>query len=290
MLDCQLKMSNKSSKLLSTQPYAHVDDVDNEDDEDNDDDYRPSEDEEAGLSLSEMLGSKLRSAHRIQLRSSFFSDLDPELSGDEIDAGPSADETCKEVTTAKVELSEEKKKRADELWAELCGSNKKCLQKATIALTTSSCSSLKDVKLNESVAHKKNDDKFCKVYDFAGDEVVVEKERITKKKTTESVDGLKVNNEPTSTQSRFAITVKRSTGLGSLVSNLTKKQKMSTLTKTKLDWDLFKKDEGIEDELRHHVKNKDSFVERQAFLQRTDLKQFEIEKNIRERSRLRDPK
>lgn len=65
---------------------------------------------------------------------------------------------------------------------------------------------------------------------------------------------------------------------------------MSTLTKTKLDWDVFKKDEGIEDELRNHVKNKDSFVERMAFLQRTDFKQFEIEKSIREKSRLRDNK
>ncbi|CAG7834517.1 unnamed protein product [Allacma fusca] len=64
-----------------------------------------------------------------------------------------------------------------------------------------------------------------------------------------------------------------------------KKQKMGTLEKTKLDWQAFKKDKGIEDELKTHVKSKDGYVDRQEFLQRTDLRQFEIEKNLRARQR-----
>jgi hypothetical protein len=76
-------------------------------------------------------------------------------------------------------------------------------------------------------------------------------------------------------------------GLGSLVSSLGKANKVSTLSKSKQDWEGFKREEGIEEDLVNHTKSKDSFVERQAFLQRSDLRQFELEKNIRERNRAR---
>lgn len=82
--------------------------------------------------------------------------------------------------------------------------------------------------------------------------------------------------------------LKRGPGLNNLVANLGKKQKLSTLKKTELDWDLFKREEGIAEDLRNHTKNKNSYVERQAFLQRTDLKQFEIEKSIRDKNRSRN--
>lgn len=46
-------------------------------------------------------------------------------------------------------------------------------------------------------------------------------------------------------------------GIGSVLSQLGKKKKISTLEKTKLDWDRFKKDENIEDELNNYKKGKD---------------------------------
>ncbi|GJJ74303.1 hypothetical protein EMPS_06661 [Entomortierella parvispora] len=47
-----------------------------------------------------------------------------------------------------------------------------------------------------------------------------------------------------------------------------KPAKMNTLEKSKLDWNTFVGKEGIEDELKHH--NKDGYMEKVAFLQRTD--------------------
>jgi len=47
-----------------------------------------------------------------------------------------------------------------------------------------------------------------------------------------------------------------------------KPAKLNTLEKSKLDWNNFVGKEGIEDELKHH--NKDGYMEKVAFLQRTD--------------------
>ena len=56
---------------------------------------------------------------------------------------------------------------------------------------------------------------------------------------------------------------------------------MSTLEKSKLDWESFKKDEGIGEDLKTFNQGKQGFLERQAFLERADHKQFEIERNLR---------
>ena len=64
-----------------------------------------------------------------------------------------------------------------------------------------------------------------------------------------------------------------------------KKSKLSTLSKTKHDWDEYKKDKDIVEELQQHTKSKHSYVERQAFLERADLRQYEKEKKVREHQR-----
>lgn len=75
----------------------------------------------------------------------------------------------------------------------------------------------------------------------------------------------------------------RTGGLSGLASQLSgnKKQKLSVLEKSKLDWDTFKQDEGITEDLKTFNQGKMGFLERQAFLERADVKQFEIEKNFR---------
>lgn len=75
-------------------------------------------------------------------------------------------------------------------------------------------------------------------------------------------------------------------GLGSVLSQI-KKSKTSTLEKSKQEWGQFKKEEGLEEELDQHNRSKDAYVERQAFLLRADLRQFENEREIRERDRAR---
>ncbi|XP_046552756.1 E3 SUMO-protein ligase ZBED1-like isoform X3 [Haliotis rubra] len=51
--------------------------------------------------------------------------------------------------------------------------------------------------------------------------------------------------------------------------------------KSKMDWNTFKKDKGIEDDLQIHNRGKESYLERMAFLNRADVRQFEIEKSLR---------
>lgn len=52
----------------------------------------------------------------------------------------------------------------------------------------------------------------------------------------------------------------RGGGLAAIVGQLGKKNKLSTLEKSKLDWDRFKKAEGIEEDIQTHNKGKDGYV------------------------------
>lgn len=158
-----------------------------------------------------------------------------------------------------------------------------------------------------------------KIYDFAGERVEVEekvpkssiasssssslKEKGNSEDKNTSVNGLN-GSTPSSSKGapiRTRVSILSSNpaqialaskpgakkGLSAVLNAIqsNKKQKMSTLDKTKLDWQAFKKEKGIEDELKTQVKSKDSFVDRQEFLQRADVRQFEIEKDLRARQR-----
>lgn len=70
-------------------------------------------------------------------------------------------------------------------------------------------------------------------------------------------------------------------GIGSMLGQLSKKNKISVLDKSKHDWNSFKRTEGIDEELQTHNRGKDGYLERQDFLDRTDVRQFELEKSIR---------
>ncbi|EDV59951.1 uncharacterized protein Dere_GG10889 [Drosophila erecta] len=74
-------------------------------------------------------------------------------------------------------------------------------------------------------------------------------------------------------------------GIGSIMNKLEKKRNLSVLERSQLDWKIFKQDEGIDELLCSHNKGKDGYLDRQDFLQRTDLRQFEIEKNLRQSRR-----
>lgn len=122
-----------------------------------------------------------------------------------------------------------------------------------------------------------------KVFDFAGEEVRVTKEvdatseeaQLFLKKQEQKVAG--------STSHPTVSGVKRpSGGMTSLLGKIHgKKQKLSTLEKSKLDWENFKEEEGIGDELAIHNRGKEGYLERQAFLERVDHRQFEIERSVR---------
>ena len=74
--------------------------------------------------------------------------------------------------------------------------------------------------------------------------------------------------------------------LASLVASLTAKKSMSTLAKSQVDWQISKDEEGDTAELEKATKN--GYVDKQAFLAKTDLRQFELEKAARNVKRRQD--
>ncbi|GLD96408.1 hypothetical protein PINS_up005091 [Pythium insidiosum] len=87
-----------------------------------------------------------------------------------------------------------------------------------------------------------------------------------------------------SVSKKVAVTAKSgSQKLDQVLASLDAPKKVSTMEKSSIDWDKFKEQEGIEDELTQYTK--DGYIEKQEFLQRLDLKRFEIEKAQRDRER-----
>ncbi|KYM95532.1 PREDICTED: craniofacial development protein 1 [Cyphomyrmex costatus] len=197
------------------------------------------------------------------------------------------EEECKE----KKELTEEEeKKRADSLWADFMKDTaviSKSKPQNSINRSNEKSSPIQKPKVQEKV-------KITKVFEFAGEEVKVEKEvsiDSAEARLSLSTDENSAAKAPESTsptvKERGRGDIKR-VGLGgisSVLGQIGKKAKISTLEKSKLDWDNFKKQENIEEELNTHNKGKDGYLERQDFLQRADLRQFEIEKQLRNTSR-----
>lgn len=122
-----------------------------------------------------------------------------------------------------------------------------------------------------------------KVFDFAGEMVTVSKEVAAD--SSEAKKYLKSQEEDSKTTPVSSTGTKRPGGLAGIVGSIGKKQKMGVLDKSKLDWNSFVSQEGISEELKTHNKGKEGYVEKQMFLERADLRQFEIEKSIRDKNR-----
>lgn len=132
--------------------------------------------------------------------------------------------------------------------------------------------------------------KITKIFEFAGEEVKVEKEvpvdsaeaRLSLSAADNSTKSAESTSPASRGRGRGGI---RRGGISSVLGQIGKKAKISTLEKSKLDWDNFKKQENIEEELTTHNRGRDGYLERQDFLQRADLRQFEIEKELRNSGR-----
>lgn len=86
--------------------------------------------------------------------------------------------------------------------------------------------------------------------------------------------------------SRQPTTSTRATKPHDLLKGLKNTQKKPTiLEQAAKDWDKCKQEENIEEELKQATKSKSSYLDRQQFLQRADLRQYEKEREIREKTR-----
>lgn len=185
---------------------------------------------------------------------------------------------------------EEEKKKADLLWSDFLRDVEPIPKKRTIpamsAVTEPSKPSSSTTSSQEAPPSEKKV-KITQLLEFAGETIKVDKEvsadskeaRLFAKKEEEEVAG--------PTKSPPGLTGKRKPGgVGNVLNQLfNKKQKISTLEKSKLDWDNYKKSEGLVEDLQSHNRGKDGYLEKQAFLQRADVRQFEIEKNLRTKNR-----
>ncbi|XP_072291708.1 craniofacial development protein 1 [Eucyclogobius newberryi] len=191
------------------------------------------------------------------------------------------------------------KKKSDDLWASfLCDVGSR--PKQSTAATDSDTKLTGDTQSSTvKTASPKTETKpaepakvtITKVFDFAGEEVRVNKEVAADSR--EARDFLKSQEkqeeeeeEESASESPSSATAscgtKRSAGLSGILGRIGgKKQKMSTLEKSKMDWDAFKSEEGISDELAIHNRGREGYVERKNFLERVDHRQFEIEKTVR---------
>eukprot|EP01080_Neovahlkampfia_damariscottae_P007534 gene7534-11858_t len=71
---------------------------------------------------------------------------------------------------------------------------------------------------------------------------------------------------------------KKISGLDALLNKMTEKSK-STIQKSKKDWEKYKLVSGTKSEVEKYAK--DGYVEEKNFIQRTDVRQFEIERDLR---------
>ncbi|KAJ1069544.1 hypothetical protein K5549_006128 [Capra hircus] len=193
-----------------------------------------------------------------------------------------------------VESEDARKKKEDELWASFLNDvgPKSKVPASTHVKTgeeTEEASSSHLVKAERLEKPKEAEKvKITKVFDFAGEEVRVIKEVDA---TSKEAKSFFKQNEKEKPQSNVPSAVpsppagsglKRSSGMSSLLGKIrAKKQKMSTLEKSKLDWESFKEEEGIGEELAIHNRGKEGYIERKAFLDRVDHRQFEIERDLR---------
>lgn len=177
---------------------------------------------------------------------------------------------------------EAEKKRAESLWASFLSDTadvrpdppkpatkeREKVDVDAIIKTTAGASTSDDkrAKVEAPMPEKRT---ITEIFDFAGEKVEVQK----------VVPAGNGSSKETSNGRQRSAALKG--GIGSILNQLGNAKKISVLEKTKLDWTSFKQKEGIEEDLQTHNKGKDGFLERQDFLQRTDLRQFEIEKNQR---------
>lgn len=193
-------------------------------------------------------------------------------------------------TEAETNEDDAEKQRVDALWADFLGGSTDNTTDATKtnsskkeANNSSESSGSKDVLDNDLKKEEKKEEKksvqperktITEIFDFAGETVEVEKEvEVSKEPLSVAKTGIGQLDGPGRASQRAKI--------GSILDHLGKAKKISTLEKTKLDWNNFKKKEGIDEELQTHNKGKGGYLEKQDFLQRTDLRQFEIEKSQR---------
>lgn len=182
------------------------------------------------------------------------------------------------------ELSpEEEKKKADQLWADFLRDVEPVPKRPRSPSHFKPSAVLNNLQsapgTSQAAPATEKKVTITKLMQFAGETIKVEKEVPCDSKEARLLLA-KQEGEPSKPPG------KPRRGVESLLDELfNKKKKLTTLEKSKLDWENYKKTHGIAEDLQNHNRGKDGYLEKQAFLQRTDMRQFEIEKNLRAKNK-----
>lgn len=222
-----------------------------------------------------------------------------EPNNDKVEADDQLQEEATSSTLKRENDEAKQKKKSDDLWASFLsdvGSRPKPSTAASDLNSTSksdTSSAIISTPKTETKPSEPAKVTITKVFDFAGEEVRVNKEVAadsreaksflkSQSSAKESEDTEEQSSSPDRSIAPASSNAKRPAGLSGILGRIGgKKQKMSTLEKSKMDWDAFKSEEGISDELAIHNRGREGYVERKNFLERVDHRQFEIEKTVR---------
>lgn len=143
---------------------------------------------------------------------------------------------------------EEEKRKADAIWADFLGGTESHLESkegGKSAASTSLKPSIKPEPTKPNIPAKVA--AASEIFEFAGETVKIPAKETEKPSTTAPLASTRLGTPG----------VKRAGGLSSVLNQLTKKNKLSVLEKTKLDWDGFKSEEGIGEELQTHNRGRE---------------------------------
>lgn len=205
----------------------------------------------------------------------------------------------------KDELDDDDDDNEDALWASFLGTAQQTvpkpatnskqteiqLKKTTPTTSNGSSTKTETTKPQATVTKTEQTKVVTEIFEFAGEKVEIQKEiKVSDQPSINSAANTLQEPAVSKVEAKSSSIPsfnrpKQSGGLSSVLGQLGKKNKLSVLEKSKLDWNGFKRNEGIDEELQTHNKGRDGFLERQDFLQRTDLRQFELEKSMRQATR-----
>ena len=132
---------------------------------------------------------------------------------------------------------------------------------------------------------------------FAGQEICVEKVVMVpvftgpgdgESKSSHSATNGEGINEKSIDNDTGATSALKAKGLDNLLSEMSRPEKLSTISKTSTDWDLFKSknaDEALKEQLESRAEGNEAFLVKKDFLDRVDHRRFELEKQERDRER-----
>lgn len=125
---------------------------------------------------------------------------------------------------------------------------------------------------------------------FAGQEISVEKVVMVPVMMGESDNQKEQSSSTTTAAAADKATAQPKVpakGLDTLLTTLSRPEKLSTISKTSADWDLFKTKNApeLKEELENKAHGKEAYLVKKDFLNRVDERRFEIEKGERDRER-----